>query len=122
MYTTADTVDELIQKSFDPQLMDTIVQVVAAATKEKPRLFDNGRTFSGVAFGINPLPSPGYETAGAINITARKDFIAIYVYGGYPDFSAFPKSTVGRGCLRIKNQAFLDQYLQEIEQVVTTAI
>ena len=125
MYTSAATVDELIRLAFDPGLMQDVVDLAGQALACEGRLFDNGRTFSAVAYGENPLPSPGYENAGLVNITAQKNYIALYIY----DFSSgndcmaqyadvIPKTARGKGCIRIRNADFLGKYREAIAAIL----
>jgi len=125
MYTEATSIDDLIGKAFDSELMQEVVELACQALSSKGRLFDNGRTFSAVAYGQNPLPSPGYEDAGLINITAQKNYLALYIYdfsngndswGRYADL--FPKTALGKGCLRIRNLDFLNKYREEIARIL----
>ncbi|WP_341783984.1 hypothetical protein V4331_06980 [Lactococcus formosensis subsp. formosensis] len=84
---------------------------------EDLRYFDNGRTFSALALGANPHPSPGYEEAGMLNISAQKNYVALYFYGSNVAMQErFPKSAIGRGCLRIKNQKFFAKYEEDIRE------
>lgn len=118
MYINVRHMDEYIEQSYDPELLVAIVHLVAQYYPgEKPRYFDNGKTFSAIAFGENPVPTPGYEDAGEINIASQKHTISIYFYGFSEtkntfeaSMSRFPKSAVGKGCLRIKNKTFLEKY------------
>ena len=120
MYNAAENMDDYIIQSRDPQLLRRILFMVQNVfPEEKLRYFDNGKTFASISLGKNPSPSPGYEEAGAINIASQKNYVAIYFY--FDDFSwqkGLPKAAVGKGCLRIKSQIFLDKYEKEVLEIL----
>lgn len=126
MYINVNNIDEYIEQSYDPELLVEIVQLVSSLfPSETPRYFDNGKTFSAIVFGQNPVPTEGYEDAGIINIASQKNNISIYFYSflnGQNAFdkyiALFPKSSVGKGCLRIKNKNFLEKYKDVITQFI----
>ena len=73
MYISAEEIEDYIAQSPDPQLLRQVTQLVGTVFPEEDlRYFDNGRTFSALAVGSNPHPSPGYEEAGMLNISAQK--------------------------------------------------
>lgn len=126
MYINADNIEEYIEQAHDPKLLVTIVQAISARfPNEKPRYFDNGKTFSGVAFGKNPQPTNGYEEAGSVNISVQKNYIALYFYSFFNETrtlssytKSLPQSSVGKGCLKIKNIAFLEKHEQTWNQII----
>ncbi|MCL2112478.1 MAG: DUF1801 domain-containing protein [Streptococcaceae bacterium] len=122
-FDKAENLDELIAQSFDSELMRQVVKLITKHfPNHPPRLFDNGKTFCALALGKNPLPSPDYEDAGYINIAPQKNYIALYIYDTTSTFEQytkdFPKSSIGKGCLRIKNQAFLDKYKENLSNLL----
>ncbi|WP_213497269.1 hypothetical protein [Lactococcus formosensis] len=126
MYINVNNIDEYIEQSYDPNLLVEIVKLISERfPNEKPRYFDNGKTFSAIVFGKNPVPTQGYEEAGIINIASQKNNISIYFYSFFDGknlfdkyAALFPKSAVGKGCLRIKNKKFLEKYEEAITQFV----
>ena len=116
MYISAKEIEDYISQSPNPQLLRQVTQLVKTVfPDENLRYFDNGRTFSALALGANPHPSPGYEEAGMLNISAQKNYVALYFYGSNVTLQErFPKSVIGRGCLRIKNQKFFAKYEEDI--------
>ncbi|PCS01640.1 hypothetical protein RU85_GL000480 [Lactococcus garvieae] len=118
MYISAEEIEDYIAQSPDPQLLRQVTQLVGTVFPEEDlRYFDNGRTFSALAVGSNPHPSPGYEEAGMLNISAQKNYVALYFYGSNVALQErFPKSAIGRGCLRIKNQKFFAKYAEDIRE------
>ncbi|MFW8577089.1 DUF1801 domain-containing protein [Enterococcus entomosocium] len=126
MYLHADNIDEYIELSYDSELLRKVIQIISSCfPKESPRYFDNGRTFSGIAFGKNPIPTADYEEAGLINIASQKSNISIYFYqfvngeNVFDDYvSRFPKSSVGKGCLRIKNVDFLEKHNEALASAI----
>lgn len=120
MYISADEIENYITQSPDPRLLREVIQLVRTMFPEEDlRYFDNGRTFSAIALGMNPHPSPGYEEAGMLNVSAQKNYVALYFYGINSNWQGpFPKSAVGRGCLRIKNQKFFVKYEEDIREIL----
>lgn len=73
MYISAEEIEDYVSQSPNPQLLRQVTQLVKTVfPDENLRYFDNGRTFSALALGANPHPSPGYEEAGILNISAQK--------------------------------------------------
>lgn len=120
MYNAAENIEDYISQSQDPQLLRRTLRMIQKIfPNEKLRYFDNGRTFSSISLGRSLFPSPGYEEAGVINVSSQKNHVAIYFYGGEMSWqNKFPKAAVGKGCLRIKNQSFLEKYEAEILEVL----
>lgn len=113
-----------IEQSFDPILLNIVVQLVSEQfPEESPTYFDNGNTYSGISFGKNPNPIKGYEEAGLINVASQKNNISIYFDARLSSgnslnkyISQFPKNAIGKGCLRIRNKAFLEKNISIIKK------
>lgn len=126
MYINVNNIDEYIEQSYNPNLLVEIVKLISERfPDEKPRYFDNGKSFSAIVFGKNPVPTEGYKEAGTINIASQKNNISIYFYNFFDGenlfdkyATLFPKSAVDKGCLRIKNKKFLEKYEEAITQFV----
>lgn len=120
MYNAAENIEAYIAQAPDSRLLRQVLCMVQNVyPKEKFRYFDNGKTFASISLGKNFFPSPGYEEAGAINITSQKNYVAIYFYSDNPIWQTrLPKSAVGKGCLRIKNQIFLEKYEKEVLEIL----
>lgn len=60
MYINVNNIDEYIEQSYDPKLLVEIVKLVSDNfPNDTPHYFDNGKTFSGIALGKNPVPTEG---------------------------------------------------------------
>ncbi|MEY8537964.1 DUF1801 domain-containing protein [Lactococcus muris] len=118
MYNAAGNIEEYIAQAQDSQLLRQVLHMVHSTfPEEELRYFDNGKTFSAIALGQNPYPSPGYEEAGTVNISSQKNYVAIYFYGENISWqNNFPKSAMGKGCLRIKSSKFMEKYDVEIRE------
>lgn len=126
MYNNVNNIDEYIEQAYDPLLLVEIVKLVSRYfPDETPRYFDNGKTFSAIVFGKNPISTQGYEEAGLINIAAQKNNISIYfhyftegenVFDKY--ISLFPKRVAGKGCLRVTSKNFFVRYKDLIAQIM----
>lgn len=125
MYTKASSIDDLISKSPFSEVMKKIDELVASNTKLERHYFDNGRTFSSIAYGrIGNLGKKNYDyaDAGMINITSQKNFVGLYIWSGdviekYAD--EFPKSTISKGCINIKDMSFLDKYSDVLKKIIS---
>lgn len=130
MYTPAKTIDEFENNVPDGKLLINVTKLVEKTIKVKGRLFDNGRTFSSIAFGKlgNPEKFKDYADAGIINITGQKNYVGLYIWTGGDGSGiverlggTLPKSSIGKGCVFIKNQEFLDKNKTIIEEIVKEA-
>lgn len=130
MYVNVNNMEEYIEQAYDPKLLVEVVKLISRCfPNEAPRYFDNGKTFSAIVFGKNPVPTEGYEEAGVINIAAQKNNISLYFYKFIGDENVFdkcallfPKSTAGKGCLRIKSKNFFERYEDLIIQILEEII
>jgi hypothetical protein len=130
MYIPAKNEEDLIKKAPHGELLQKVDSLVNKTIKEKRHFFDNGRTFSAIAYGrIGELTSPDYQDAGVINVTDQKNYVALYVWTGgdgagiiekYAD--VLPKSARAKGCLYIKNDAFLEKHQETIEKILIDAV
>lgn len=128
MYTKADSIDNLIAKSNFPEVMTKARELVLAHTTLPEHYFDNGRTFSAIAYGkLGDLgrSNNDYADAGLINLAPQKNYVGLYIWveGGNGALIAkyaeqFPKSAYNKGCIYLKNLAFIEKYAEPLGQLI----
>lgn len=129
MYTKASSIYDLIAKSNFPDVFEKTRELVQKHTDLPEHYFDNGRTFSSIAYGkLGNLDRDNYDyaDAGIINISPQKNYIGLYIWGGGGDgkliekyADQFPKSSYNKGCIYIKNLAFLEKYGEALGKLVS---
>lgn len=129
MYTKANSIDDLIAKSNFPEVMQKTRELVLANTALPEHYFDNGKTFSSIAYrklGNLGRDSYDYAEAGIINLAPQKNYVGLYIWnnGGDGQLIAkyaehFPKSAYNKGCIYIKNLAFLEKYGKFLGQLIS---
>lgn len=128
MYTKASSIEDLIAKSNFSEVMEKTRELVLGHTNLLEHYFDNGRTFSSIAYGkLGNLGRENYDyaEAGVINISPQKNYVGLYIWnnGGDGQLIAkyaeyFPKSAYNKGCIYIKNLAFIDKYGEPLGKLI----
>lgn len=132
MYTPAKTINDLIKNSPHSDLLKEVDEFVSSHVDLERHLFDNGRTFSSIAFGKlgeDYQQSLDYADAGIINIASQKNYVALYIWsngGGNGILDKYdedlPKNSHNKGCLYIKNSKFLEDYRDTIVDILKDAV
>lgn len=132
MYTPAKTINDLIKNSPHSELLKEVDELVSSKVDLERHLFDNGRTFSSIAFGRlgdTYQQNLDYADAGVINIASQKNYVALYIWSGgggngildsHDD--KLPKSSHNKGCLYIKSSEFLEEYRDVIVDILDEAV
>ena len=130
MYTPAKTINDLIKNSPHSELLKEVDEFVTSKIDLDRHLFDNGKTFSSIAFGrLGEETNKDYADAGIINIASQKNYVALYIWSGgggngildsHDD--VLPKTSHNKGCLYIKNSEFLEEYQDVISDILEEAL
>lgn len=131
MYTPATSCEDLLEKSPHAETLQALDQLVTQTTTMKRHYYDNGQTFSAIAFGeLGDLGRKkyAYAKAGIINLNSQKNYVGLYIWAGgdgkgiiQKHSDVLPKSAFAKGCLHIRNQQFLTKYETVIKQIILEA-
>lgn len=120
MKIEAKTIEELIQKSNHPEFISNLDQFIQAQYPDLKRFLLTSNALSMIGYG--EMTYQGMNELGGywpvITIGPQKNNVSLYIegeVGGVPLLEEythhFPKSSVGKGCIRFRNESKVDYKL-----------
>lgn len=125
MKVDAKSIEELIEKSNFPELFNTLDQFMSSEFSQLNRYFFKGDTMTFVGYG-KILDDKNNEWP-LVCISPQKNSISLYLSGTKEGVlilehyrSHFPKSALGKSCIRLKKEKDIDYDV--LKQIINDAV
>ncbi|MFV0555596.1 MAG: hypothetical protein ACK5LM_00560 [Lactovum sp.] len=127
MYISAENIEDFLSQVPDKELLVKIGRLIQETTDYSPEYWNNGHSFSCLSFG-QVEQKDNCQSAGKIGLTGQKNEVAIYFdldllgdnfLSPYQTF--FPKSLIGKSCIKIRNVKALEKYQEKLIEIFKKA-